>query len=155
MLIDSFDQRLSQVQRCIENLENQAQEQEEEEQLLSNQEMLIDYFRRILVLFQNCVSSLENRANDFSTMPALDQKRQVIAGSNREFSTMQDSLTSMQRVIKMIPLRNREPFEQTVARCRKVITELRARFAPVDEELQRLIRDEEAQAEEMPRMMAG
>jgi anti-sigma factor RsiW len=61
---------------------------------------------------------------------------------------MQDSLTSMECVIKMVPLRNRESFEQTLARWRAVITELRARFAAFDEELQRLIRDEEAQAEE-------
>jgi hypothetical protein len=32
-----FDQRLNHVQGCIENLENQAQEQEKEEQLLDNQ----------------------------------------------------------------------------------------------------------------------
>jgi hypothetical protein len=103
--------------------------------------MLIDSFHQILDRFQNCMWSLEYRAYDFSTMPTLDQKRQAIAGSNRQFSTMQDSLTNMECVIKMTPLQNPESFEQTLARWRTLITELRAQFAAFDEELQRLIRD--------------
>jgi hypothetical protein len=143
-----FDQRLNQVQGSIENPENQAQEEEEEWQPGDNQEGVILYFCEILERFVSCMQSLQERASGFSTMQTLGQKRQAIVGSNPEFSTMQDYLTRMGRAIKVMPTENRGSFEETLAECQEVITELRAWFAALDEKLQRLIRDEEAQAEE-------
>jgi uncharacterized small protein (DUF1192 family) len=71
-------------------------------------------------------------------MPTLQQKRQVIAGSNDELAMMQDELGDMQRALeKMLP-QDRESFEQRLVGCQEVFAELDARFAALRKELRRL-----------------
>jgi hypothetical protein len=146
-----FDERLNQLQGFIENPESQAQEEGEELPPGDNGEGGILDFCESLNRFESCVQSLEELSSRFSTMQTLGQKHQAIVGSSLEFPTMQDCLTRMRQAINLIPLKNRESYEETLAECQELITELRASFEEFDEELQWLIRDEEAQTEERER----
>jgi chromosome segregation ATPase len=101
-------------------------------------------FDQLLNQVQGRIENLENQAQEFPTMPSLDQKRQAIARSNRDFNTMQNSLTEMERLIQTMPLRDREFFAQDLTGCRTAISELKTRYEALDEQLQQLIREEEA-----------
>jgi hypothetical protein len=84
-------------------------------------------FGQLLNQVQGYIENLENQGQEFPPMPTLNQKRQAIAMSNRDFRTMQNSLTEMERLIQTMPLRDRESFAQDLRSCRTSITKLRAR----------------------------
>jgi hypothetical protein len=71
-------------------------------------------FDELLNQVQELIENLENQAQEFPTMPTLYQKCQAIAMSNRDFWTMQNSLTEMEDLIQTMPLRDGEFFAQAL-----------------------------------------
>jgi chromosome segregation ATPase len=100
-------------------------------------------FDQLLTQVQGRIETLENQAREFSSMSTLDQKRQTVARSKRDFTTMQNNLTEMERLIQTMPLRDREFFSQDLGSCRESINQLKDTFGGLEVELQRLIKEEE------------
>jgi hypothetical protein len=78
---------------------------------------------------QGHIKDLESQAQEFPTMLTLDQKRQAITRSNRDFQTMQNKLTRMERLIQIEPPRDRESFAQSLTSCRTSVRGARRRAA--------------------------
>jgi ferritin len=103
-------------------------------------------FDQLLAQVQGRIETLENQAREFSSKSAnvsLDQKRQTVARSKRDFATMQNNLTEMERLIQTMPKRDRDFFIQDLTSCRESVNQLKETFAGLEVELQRLIKEEE------------
>jgi chromosome segregation ATPase len=100
-------------------------------------------FDQLLAQVQGRIETLENQAREFSSMSTLDQKRQTVARSRRDFATMQNNLTEMERLIQTMPLRDRDFFAQDLGSCRESINQLKDTFQALEVELERLIKEEE------------
>ena len=100
-------------------------------------------FDTLLNQVQGRIEALENISKDFPKMPTLDQKRQSMARSKRDFTTMNNNLAEMERLIQTMPVRDREFFAGDLASCRESISELKRTFEALDVQLQKEIKEEE------------
>lgn len=100
-------------------------------------------FDTLLNQVQGRIEALENISKDFGSMPTLDQKRQSMARSKRDFTTMQNNLAEMERLIQTMPVRDREFFSGDLASCRESISQLKRTFEALDVQLQKEIEEEE------------
>jgi hypothetical protein len=104
-------------------------------------------FDQLLTQVQGRIETLENQAREFSSRSSLDQKRQTVARSKRDFATMQNNLTEMERLIQTMPMRDRDFYVQDLSSCRESVNQLRETFAGLEVELERLIKEEEARVQ--------
>lgn len=100
-------------------------------------------FDTLLNQVQGKIEALNNISNDFNNMPSLDKKRQAVARSKRDFTTMQNNCREMERLIQTMPVRDREFFSSDLSQCQEEIERLSVRFEALDAELQKLIAEEE------------
>lgn len=93
-------------------------------------------FDTLLNQVQSRIETLENISNEFGRMGSLDQKRGAIARSQRDFTTIQNNITEMERLIQTMPVRDREFFSTDLDQCKESRDNLKQTYKKLDEQLQ-------------------
>ena len=88
------------------------------------------------------LDTLNNIQKDWESMP-LEQKRGAMSRYRRELNTIQNNITEMERLIQIMPVREREFFAADLAQCRDDYRNKSDALPSYQEELERLIQEDE------------
>lgn len=88
------------------------------------------------------LETLNNIQKDWEGMP-LDQKRGAMSRYRREINTIQNNITEMERLIQILPVREREFFATDLAQCRDEFRNKSDAMPRYQQELEKLIQEEE------------